>query len=114
MTDPTVTPPDAPKAWWQYFIPQTRDVIVAIVFLLSWRILEMVDGEPKLLENTSFMVLATLIVGNGGLGAVISFFYGSTQGSEKKSDTISNLTKNGTGNGGPPDPQPGSAVEPAT
>jgi hypothetical protein len=98
LIDPTLTPdPSPPKdGFWARLMPDTRTVLTLGYFALSWRILEMVAGEPKLLDNSSFMIIVTLIVGGGGLGAASQFFYGSSKGSADKDVVMSNIAASKT------------------
>lgn len=64
-------------------VPDIRTSVVVAYFVLSFRLLYMVEANEKLLANAAFMTIATLIVGSGGLGLVAMFYFGGTKtGSE--------------------------------
>lgn len=90
---------------WSLLIPDTRSFVTMGMFALAWRMLEMIDSEPKLLENPAFMTLATLVVGGSGLGAAVSYFYGSSKSADKQtSDAVATLSAAATNNTLPLDP----------
>lgn len=55
---------------------------VAIVGL-TWKILTMIEANPALLANASFMQLAGGVVGAGGLGLFLAFHFASSAGTAK-------------------------------
>jgi hypothetical protein len=73
----TTTLPSQPVPAWVRLIPSTRSIVTFLMFMLAWRMLEMIDAEPALLHESSFVGLATLIIGGSGLGAAVAFFYGA-------------------------------------
>lgn len=89
MTDPNVTPSPQPEKKHlaleivDRITPDVRAWVAIGVFGLVAFVLVMIRENPKLLANASFMQLAALLVGSGGLGMVASFFFGGTKsGSE--------------------------------
>lgn len=56
-----------------------RTLVILALFILAGGILIMVALNPALLHETSFMVLATLVFGGSGLGAVVAFLFGGTK-----------------------------------
>lgn len=56
-----------------------RALVIAALFLLAAGVLAMITFNPALLRDTSFMVIATLIFGGSGLGAVTAFLFGGTR-----------------------------------
>jgi hypothetical protein len=60
-------------------LPDIRVWVIIALFLLSWRILEMISTEPALLKEGAFMLLVGMIVGNGGLGAAVLWLFGGTK-----------------------------------
>lgn len=88
--------------WWTILLPEPRYWIALGYFILSWRLLEMVDGNPRLLENAAFMTIAALIVGSGGLGVVASFYFGGTKtGADVMTDQSKKLNAPATGSDEP-------------
>jgi len=61
-----------------------RALVVLGFFLLAGAFLLAITSNPALLTNAAFMGLAALVIGQGGLGAVAAFYFGSSQGSQAK------------------------------
>ena len=88
-----VPPPPKPDPAWTRLIPDTRSTVTLGMFALAWRLLEMIDSEPKLLANAAFVGIATLVMGGSGLGAAISYFYGSSRSADKQTaETVQTLS----------------------
>lgn len=75
-------------------LPDTRGWALIGLFLLTAAIIAALVFEPSLQSNTLFVSIATLIVGSGGLLNAIGYFFGSSQSSNKKDETIATLAKN--------------------
>lgn len=73
----------APAPWWW---PDARGWCAAAVFALTCIILKMIDNNPALLSNASFMQLVGSIAGAGGLGLVLAFHFGSSSGTQKANE----------------------------
>lgn len=56
------------------------------MFLLSWRLIEIIAADPKLLLNASFMQVVTLIVGSGGLLLVLAFHFAASKGASEANE----------------------------
>jgi hypothetical protein len=76
-----------------------KTLIVVGLFALAFAILAMIHADPGLLEKASFMQLTGILLGSGGVGAVVAYHFGSSQGSRAKDDTIAAALK-------PPQPPP--------
>jgi len=63
------------------YIPDIRVWIVVGLFALAWRLLYMIEATPSLLNSAPFMSIAVLILGSGGMGAIVAFYYGGTKSS---------------------------------
>jgi len=76
--------------------PDERGWIILGFFGLTWRILEIIQLNPALLANASFMQFIGPIAGAGGLLLIASFFFGSSKGTadaNARSDAILEATK---------------------
>lgn len=86
-------------------LPDTRGWALIGLFALTAGIIAAIAFKPELQGNTLFVSIATLVVGSGGLLNAIGFYFGSSQTSSKKDDTISTLAGNQPSSS--PSPQPG-------
>lgn len=73
-------------------LPDTRGWALIGLFLLTAGVIGALVFKPDLQGNTLFVSIATLIVGSGGLLNAIGFYFGSSQTSTKKDDTIATLS----------------------
>jgi hypothetical protein len=81
-----ITPPKTwPEFWWR-LLPDARGWCAGAVFALTVGVLNMIDRQPMLLENASFMQLVGSIAGAGGLGLVLAFHFGSSSGTAKANE----------------------------
>lgn len=101
-----------PQPWWYRLVPDTRSLVTLGMLALAWRLLEMVDAEPGLLKDAAFMTLATLVLGSGGIGAAVNFFYGSSRGAEQQSQQTTAALANAVAQN--PQPQADITKESAT
>jgi hypothetical protein len=60
-------------------VTDVRSLVILALFILSGALLGMIYANPGLLHETAFMMLVTLIIGQGGLGAVTAFLFGGTK-----------------------------------
>lgn len=60
------------------------------LFLLVWRIIEIVAANPSLLDSSPFMQLVTPLVGAGGLLLAASFLFASSKGDADKTAALAN------------------------
>lgn len=83
MSDVQPGSPPPSRPWRAALIPDTRACMILGIFGLAYKLLSMIDGKPVLLNNTAFMMVATLILGGSGLGAIVAYLFGGTKtGSE--------------------------------
>jgi len=71
--------------------PDTRGWGLIGLFILTGVIILLLAFHPTLSNNTLFVGLATLVVGSGGLLQALSFYYGTSQSSAKKDETLSSI-----------------------
>jgi len=64
--------------WWK-LIPDLRTLVVLGYFVLSYKLISMIEHNAMLLANAAFMTIVTLVIGTGGLGAIAMFFFGGTK-----------------------------------
>lgn len=69
---------------WQW--PDFRGWVAMGYFALGWRVIEIIAAQPKLLDNSAFMLLVGSTVGAGGLGMVATFLFGSSKGTADAND----------------------------
>lgn len=100
--------PESPLPLWVRLLPDARGWTAAGVYALGWRILWMVDTNPKLLDSAPFMGLATGVLGVGGLGIILTFHFGSSSGTAKANERADKAERRadqvvaGPGTGGAP------------
>lgn len=63
--------------------PDARAWAGVAIVSLTWKVLDMIDKNPTLLGNASFMQLVGGIVGAGGLGLFLAFHFASSSGAAK-------------------------------
>ncbi len=90
MADTTGTGPGG-KAIPPWYWPDARGWCAGAVFALTCVILKMIDNNPALLSNASFMQLVGSIAGAGGLGLVLAFHFGSSSGTVKANERADKL-----------------------
>jgi hypothetical protein len=95
--------PDKVKAWLDKFTPDARVWVAAGYFGLTFRLLQLIESKPELLNSAPFMTVATLIGGSGGLGVVGAFFFGGTRSG---SDVMTAQSKALVANSTTPPPSP--------
>lgn len=78
MTDTNETPPMKPSRVRVTF-PEVRIVILVFLFLLAWKLLNMLEANPKLLGDSAFMIIVGMIIGSGGIGALVAFYFGASK-----------------------------------
>lgn len=67
--------------------PDARGWVALGMFGLAWRMIEILNRNPALLANASFMQVVTLVVGSGGLLLVLAFYFASTKEQAKRNET---------------------------
>ena len=67
--------------------PNTQGWALAGLFGLTFFIFSIIALNPKIADVQLFGVLATAVI-SGGLGGALGFYFGSSQGSQKKDDVI--------------------------
>lgn len=88
MSDTSAAPVAAPAAarhghGWAVLIPDLRVVVAIGYFALSWKLIDMIEVNPKLLAVSAFIGVASAVIGSGGLGLIAAFLFGGTKtGSE--------------------------------
>jgi hypothetical protein len=60
-------------------IPDARGLFALGLFAVVFYLLHMIGQDPALLKDSSFMGLAMLLCGTGGLGLAATFFFGGTK-----------------------------------
>ena len=60
-------------------VPDFRAWVAAGVFALAFYIVHMIEKNPTLLANASFMQMVGMVVGGSGLGVIVLFCYGGTK-----------------------------------
>ncbi len=94
--------------------PDARGFVAAGYFGLAFYLLYMIGQNGKLLDNQAFMMIATLVIGTGGLGVVGSFFFGGTKsGSEVMTAQSAAQAAAVVAQATPPDPAPAAPPSPA-
>lgn len=63
--------------------PDQRGWISIAMFALSWRLVEIINANPLLLANASFMQVVTLIIGSGGLLLILAFHFAASKGASE-------------------------------
>lgn len=63
--------------------PDARAWAGTAIVALTWKVLDMIEKNPNLLGNASFMQLVGGIVGAGGLGLFLAFHFASSSGAAK-------------------------------
>jgi hypothetical protein len=87
MADETKT---TPRPFW---LPDTQGFLaVAIIFLIAVVVLILLTRPPAIDERTSGVLMTIVGVLIACLKDVYSFFFGSSKGSQDKSETISKIT----------------------
>jgi hypothetical protein len=71
--------------------PDARGWALIGLFALTGAVLIALTINPALSDNTLFDTIATLIVGSGGLLNAIGFYFGSSQNSARKDETIATM-----------------------
>jgi hypothetical protein len=56
-----------------------RWLVVAGLFGLGFRLLWLIQVNPRILDDAPFMAIATLIMGGSGIGAIVAFMFGGTK-----------------------------------
>jgi hypothetical protein len=69
------------------FAPDTRTLWIILMFILVIRVFGMIEHNPKLLDDSPFMEVVTLLVGTGGVGLISTFLFGGTQSGAKVMET---------------------------
>lgn len=92
--------------WWVVVIPDVRGWAMVGFFILTFFLLLMIDHNPLLLANASFMQFAGTLMAGGILLIANNLFGGTKSGVEastKNAEAIQALaaTGTGTGNGAP-------------
>jgi len=88
--------------------PDQRGWIILGFFGLTLRILEIIQENPALLANASFMQFIGPISGAGGLLLIASFFFGSSKGTAEanaRTDRVLDASARGA------EPPPGGTAE---
>jgi hypothetical protein len=78
----TRPPHDKMTAYWPGW-PDSRGWAGIAIVALTWKVLDMIEKNPQLLANASFMQLCGAIVGAGGLGLFLAFHFASSSGTAK-------------------------------
>lgn len=88
MTDTNSPSPPAAavrlsRDWTAILIPDLRVAVALGYFALAYKLIDMIGNNPRLLAVSSFIGIATAILGTGGLGLIATFLFGGTKtGSE--------------------------------
>ena len=61
------------------FTFEVRILIMIGLFALAWRLLDMIGSNVKLLDSGAFMIIVGLIIGSGGLGTLVAFYFGASK-----------------------------------
>jgi hypothetical protein len=69
--------------WW---VPDARGWATIAVIAFGFKLLWMVDRNPRLLDSAPFMVVVGGVLGAGGLGLILSFHFASSSGSAKANE----------------------------
>jgi hypothetical protein len=73
-------------------MPNTQGWALIGLFAMAFFIFSLIAFNPHLAEIQLFGALATVVI-SGGLGGAIGFFFGSSQGSAKKDETIQAMSQ---------------------
>jgi hypothetical protein len=100
------------EPWWLRLIPDVRGWAMAGYFGLTYYLLKMIDDNPELLANSSFMQFAQALATGGVLLVATNLFGGTKSGAEAGAKTADAL-KAAMAASPPPGPPPATVtIEP--
>lgn len=68
--------------------PDLRGWVALGLFLLTAYVITLMAANPKLAESQLFATVATAIVTSGLIGGVVAWLYGSSKGSDDKTELL--------------------------
>lgn len=94
MTDthPASTPSEKPRPLWMSLLPDTRGWATAAFFVIEFKLLDMIQHNPTLLANASFMQFAGTLTTGGVLLIASNLFGASKTGSDNAQKITEALT----------------------